>query len=68
MTRKRFRKLAMAMMHKVYARNGKTAPGKVQRVYLYFRIEDMPAYKRGELKSYAESWAILKPCREVVGM
>ena len=68
MTRKRFNKLMTAMAHRVYAQNGKTAPGDVQRFYKDFRIENMPAYKRGETKSYAEAWAALKPCREAVGM
>ena len=68
MKRKRFKKLMTAMIHRVYAKNGVTVSGDVQRLYKDFRIENMPAYKRGEIKSYAEAWAVLTPCREVVGM
>lgn len=66
MTRKRFNKLMTAMAHRIYAQYGKTVPGNVQKVYKDFRIKDMPSYKRGD--SYSKSWAILKPCRDAVGM
>ena len=62
MTKKRFRKLMVALMTKVYENNGKHIDGAT---LAFYRDKDMTNMK---VNSYAEAWELVKPLRESVGM
>ena len=62
MTKKKFRKMMVALMVKVLEKNGKHIDGKT---LAWYRDKDLTSIKA---QSYAEAWEVVKPLRDLVGM
>ena len=62
MTKKKFRKMMVALMVKVLERNGKHIDGKT---LAFYRDKDLTNMKA---ENYKEAWESMKPLRDLVGM
>lgn len=63
MTRKKWRKMMVAMVCKINDKTGYKTNGSTLRYYRDMSLKDVPA-----MSSYAESWACMEPVRRHVGM
>jgi hypothetical protein len=62
MTRKKFRKMMVALATKVYESQGLHISGDILEFYRDIDVRTMKA------NSYEEAWEMVKPLREAVGM
>lgn len=70
MTKKRYIKLARALMtrmHVVGRENGAGFP-KGSMGHIYANIRDMDGTKLEKFKSYQEAWDSIKPARDIYGL